>query len=135
MSKVIDIRKENISRLMMPFLPEIVIDNPRYGQEEKFDVHFRGKIIGRARLHYRLPFQAKNLRDSQSFLVYNKPKHWMTKVLHDELGEGFSADTWLVYVLLKWEERDLLAFDDIMKQVQAEIIDENPSQHQMQLAI
>ena len=135
MSKVIDIRKENISRLLMPHLPEILVDNPRFGQENKFDIHYKGRIIGRARLHYRIPFQAQNLRDSQTFMLYNKPKFWMQKVLSDEIGEGFSGETWLVYVLFKWEERDLMAFDDIVKQVQAELIEENPSQHLMQLAI
>lgn len=137
-NKVLDIRKENIRRLLMLYVPEIVVDNmdsSKFNQEDLFDVHYRGKLIGRARLHYRLPFKAGNLKDSQTFLVYNKPQFWLRKLLSEELGEGFNNDTWLVYVVLKWEERDLMAFDEIMKEVQSQIIEENPSQHRMQLAI
>jgi hypothetical protein len=134
MSKVILI-KENPSRLLLSYFPDIQIDAKRFGQEDVFDVMYRYKVVGRARLQYRIPFEASKLRESQTLMVYNKLVPYVKKRFTDELGDGFTPKTMLVYLMFKWEERDLVAFEEIFKEQWDSVINENPAQHQMQLAI
>lgn len=135
MSIVLPIR-ENPSRLLLPFVPDIQIeDRERWTQEAKVDVFYMNKIIGRARLHYRIPFQAKNLRESQTLMVYNRLVPYVKNRFIKELGDAFTPESWLVYLLFKWEERDLIAFEQIYKESWEGLVNEHPEQHQMQLAI
>jgi hypothetical protein len=135
MSIVLPIR-ENPGRLLLPMVPDIQIeDRFRWSQEKLVDVFYMNKIVGRARLHYRIPFQAKNLKESQTLMVYNRLVPYVKNRFIKELGDAFTPESWLVYILLKWEERDLIAFEQIMKEHWEGIVNENPQQHQMQLAI
>jgi hypothetical protein len=135
MSTVLLIR-DNPTRLLLPFVPDIQIeDRQRWSQEKLVDVMYMNKVVGRARLQYRVPFQAKNLKETQTLMVYNRLVPYVKHRFIKELGEAFTPDSWLVYLLLKWEERDLIAFEQIMKEHWDGIVNENPAQHQMQLAI
>jgi hypothetical protein len=135
MSTVLLIR-ENPSRLFLPFVPDIQIeDRQRWAQEKLVDVMYMNKIIGRARLQYRVPFQAKNLKETQTLMVYNRLVPYVKNRFIKELGEAFTPESWLVYLLLKWEERDLIAFEQIYKEQWDDLIVTHPEQHQMQLAI
>jgi hypothetical protein len=134
MSKVILI-KENPSRLLLHYFPDIQINANRFGQEDLFDIMYRYKVVGRARLQYRIPFEADKLRESQTLMVYNRLVPYVKKKFIDELGDAFTPKTLLVYLMFKWEERDLVAFEEIFKEQWDSVINENPAQHQMQLAI
>ena len=133
MSKTLII-KEGMSRLLLPVFPDIQIENlNRWAQEELFDVMYKYKVIGRARLIYRTPFVALNLKESHTFLVYNRPVNYVKKKLKDELGDDFTGSTQLVWMLMKWEERDLVAFEEIFREQWEKVNQEHPDQHQFQL--
>jgi hypothetical protein len=128
--------KENPARLLGTYFPDIQVDDrSRYDQEEVFDVMYKYKVIGRARLTYRIPFQAKSLRESQTYMVYNKPVGYVNTRFQLELGADFKPESMLVYLLFQWVERDLVAFEQIFKEQWDAVVMENPAQHQMQLAI
>lgn len=126
--------KEGHSRLLLPIFPDVQVENlSRWAQEDVFDVMYKYKVVGRARLIYRTPFLANNLKESHTFLVYNKPVNYVKKLFKDLLGDEFTGGTMLVWMLLKWEERDLVAFEEIFKEQWEKVSQEHPEQHQMQL--
>jgi hypothetical protein len=130
------IQKENPARLLGDFFPEIMIENREIlDQEAEFEIVYKNKVIGRAKLHYRIPYQAGSLRESQTFLIYNKPAHWLQLTLSKQLAEGtYNSQTWLVYCLFRWVERDLLVFEDLFKESWEDVVNENRTQLQMEMA-
>lgn len=130
------ILKENPARLLGDHFPEILIDNRDIlDQEAVFEIVYKGKVIGRAKLHYRIPYPAGSLRESQTFLIYNKPAHWLQLTLSNQLSEGqYNSQTQLVYCLFRWIERDLLVFEDLFKESWEAVVNENATQLQMEMA-
>lgn len=133
-SKIL-IVKENPGRLILDKFPHIDVDNKRYGQEVIFDVLLNYKMVGRARLGYRVPFLYKNLRDSQTYMVFNRPANYLRVKLSKEYGDKLAQETPMVYMLFEWVERDLVAFEQIFKEQWDSVIMSEPQQHQMQLSI
>lgn len=132
-SKILII-KENQARLLLDKFPHIDVDNKRFDHEEVFDVHLNYKLIGRARLAYRVPFLFKNLRDSQTQFVFNKPCNYLRVKLSKEYGD-LNPDSRLVYLVFEWVERDLICFEQIFKEQWDSVIMSEPRQHQLELAI
>lgn len=133
-SKIL-IVKENPGKLLLDRFPQIDVDNKRYGQDVVFDVLLNYKMVGRARLGFRIPFVYKNLRDSQTFMVFNRPANYVKVKLAKEYGDKLSQDTTLVYMLFEWVERDLVAFEQIFKEQWDSVVMSEPQQHQMQLSL
>lgn len=130
------ILKENPTRLLGDYFPEIMIDNREIlDQEAQFEIVYKNKVIGRAALHYRIPYPSSSLRESQTYLVYNKPTHWLHLTLSKQLEEGtYNSSTQLVYCLFRWLERDLLVFEDLFKVSWETVVNENRTQLQMEMA-
>jgi hypothetical protein len=130
------ILKENPTRLLGDYFPEIMIDNREIlDQEAQFEIVYKNKVIGRAVLHYRIPYPSSSLRESQTYLVYNKPTNWLHLTLSNQLKEGtYNSSTRLVYCLFRWIERDLLVFEDLFKQSWETVVNENRTQLQMEMA-
>lgn len=129
MNQMLNILKENPARLLNDRFPEIMIDSQELSQEAVFDVYYKNRLIGTAQLQYRIPYISDNLRESQTFLVYNRPAHWLHGILSRQLGEGkYNSKTRLVYCLFKWKQQDLFAFEAIAKEVWEGILEFNKSQ-------
>lgn len=110
-------------------------DYDKYPDGELFEIEYKNKIIGTARLEAKKPFSFGALNDMTSLIECGHGKQYLRKLFKQFYGDNLHDDRPMYMLLFKWEKRNIEATRELMDERWQKIVDAENLESTSQLTL
>jgi hypothetical protein len=112
-----------------------VYDYDKYPDGELFEIEYKNKVVGLARLEAKKPFRFGELNDITSMVECGFGRAYLSKLLKTFYGDKINSESALYMLILKWEKRNMEVMQELFNERWQKIIDAEIQESTSQLTL